>query len=97
MSIVNGMTHGLKQSIHRSKWKGKNITFEGKAELDSTDQFEGYNRFDRFRTPPPIFECRQCSLRISLVRQKPLVRLPKRQPQQHTAVLSATYSYASPR
>lgn len=44
MSIVNGMTHGLKQSIHRSKWKGKNITFEGKAELDSTDQFEGYNR-----------------------------------------------------
>lgn len=44
MNIVNGMTHGLKQYIHRSKWKGKNIVFEGRAELDSNAHFEGYNR-----------------------------------------------------
>ncbi len=44
MNILYSMTHGLKQTIHRSKWNGKNIIFEGKAELDSSDYFEGFNR-----------------------------------------------------
>ncbi len=44
MNFFDTMMHGIKQQIHRSKWRGKHVTFEGKTELDSTDYFEGYNR-----------------------------------------------------
>ena len=44
MRFLDTVTHGIKQQIHRSKWCGKHVTFEGRAELDSADQFEGCNR-----------------------------------------------------
>ncbi len=44
MNIFDEIIHSFKQFLHRAKWRGKNIIFEGKTELDSADKFEGYNR-----------------------------------------------------